>query len=377
MEYTLELPVQDPNNPRLIKVPDNLIDLKYWDDNSKIGVQLIGQNAINYGTAVAQNTVQMMSNFAGGIVPNDTISLQGQLWFNAVGPTNGSLYVKYNANSTGGIANWRKIVTVDDIGNNNANNIIGGVRGDIPIQNGTTNTGFITAGPNGYILMSTGPLNLPIWQAAPSFTGATGPQGPAGPAGPPGTTGPAGATGPQGPQGPQGFQGPSGAPGAQGASGAAGAIGASGPVGPAGTTGPVGATGPAGAAGAPGPTGATGPTGPAGATGPVGATGPAATGSSNLIRNGYQQFSSGLIMQWGYRNFSTETYSKVFFPIAFPTQILGAQAVLSQIIGYTHNCDQQAQISSLETGSIFIISQGNGGGSWTFPIEVYWFAYGV
>lgn len=116
MAYTLFTPLGSAHDGTLgppVSVPDNVIDSAFYDATNKTGVQLIGRNALNYGTAVAQNTLQMVSNFAGTNVPNDGIALQGQLWFRTTSATDGVLYVRHTANTSGGIANWRKIVTID------------------------------------------------------------------------------------------------------------------------------------------------------------------------------------------------------------------------------------------------------------------------
>lgn len=102
MAYSLYFPTGSTSTT--VSVPDGNIDPAFYDSGSKIGVQLIGQNAINFGQAIAQNTVQMVSNFAGSVVPSDSIALQGQLWFDV---SNGFMYVRTGSTgATGGIANW-------------------------------------------------------------------------------------------------------------------------------------------------------------------------------------------------------------------------------------------------------------------------------
>ena len=96
--------------------------------------------------------------------------------------------------------------------------------------------------------------------------------------------------------------------------------------GPAGTNGINGINGTNGVDGAPGPqgpTGATGPTGPPGATGAQGTSGATALVADILGNPGYQRFSNGLIIQWGF--YSTTNGSAPVartFPIAFPNALL-------------------------------------------------------
>ena len=112
MSYTLYKPT-GANGTNPVSVADGSVNTTSWyDSTNKLGVQLVGRNAVDYGTAVAQNTLQMVSNFAGTAIPNDSIALQGQLWFNATSSTAGLLYVRNTANLSGGIANWQKVVTV-------------------------------------------------------------------------------------------------------------------------------------------------------------------------------------------------------------------------------------------------------------------------
>lgn len=151
MAYSLEKPVGSHGlNP--IPVPDNAIDTTYWDNAVNVGFQLVGRNAVDYGTAVAQNTVQMVSNFAGPLssIPNDNIALQGQLWFNSTSATTGILYVRTRTNSTGGILNWQKIVTEDSTGNINVDDLT--VAGDATIGDDLTVGGDVTIG--GHVIYS-------------------------------------------------------------------------------------------------------------------------------------------------------------------------------------------------------------------------------
>lgn len=109
MAYQLFTPTGSAHATTPITVPDNAIDVALFDSTNNVGVQLVGRNSIDYGTAVAQNTVQMVTNFAGTVLPSDSIALQGQLWFNALSATTGNLYVRQTSNPTGGLANWQQI----------------------------------------------------------------------------------------------------------------------------------------------------------------------------------------------------------------------------------------------------------------------------
>jgi hypothetical protein len=102
MAYSLYFPTGSTSTT--ISVPDGNIDTALYDSGNKIGVQIPGQNAINFGTAIGQNFVQMLSHFAGSVVPSDSISLQGQLWFDV---SNGTMYVRTGTTGTaGGMTNW-------------------------------------------------------------------------------------------------------------------------------------------------------------------------------------------------------------------------------------------------------------------------------
>lgn len=96
-------------------VPDNTVDAQFYSPNVNgagkgVGTQLIGRNAIDYGTPVAQNFLQLTENFCGSIAPPDSTALQGQLWFDK---TNNILKVNVSSTAT---ADWRGIATVADSG---------------------------------------------------------------------------------------------------------------------------------------------------------------------------------------------------------------------------------------------------------------------
>ena len=78
-----------------VTIPDNTIDTTFYNATGGggfgpgnvpqaghgTGLQLAGRNAVNYGSAVAQSLLQMQENFSSSVVPSDTVTLQGQLWF--------------------------------------------------------------------------------------------------------------------------------------------------------------------------------------------------------------------------------------------------------------------------------------------------------
>lgn len=115
MAYSIFTPTGSEHAGTPITVPENAIDLGLYNASNKLGVQLVGRNAIDYGTAVAQNTIQMISNFAGGLPPLSAKALQGQLWFNATSPTAGNLYVRLAVSTTPGEfpTGWSRIPLVN------------------------------------------------------------------------------------------------------------------------------------------------------------------------------------------------------------------------------------------------------------------------
>ncbi len=117
MTYSVYKPTGS-NGLNPIQVPDNTSNNAFYDSTNKIGIQLVGRNMIDYGSAIAQNIVQMTSNFAGTIAPSNSIALQGQLWFNSTSSTTGTLYVRTTANTSGAFStNWTEVLTS---GNGNA-----------------------------------------------------------------------------------------------------------------------------------------------------------------------------------------------------------------------------------------------------------------
>jgi hypothetical protein len=147
MTYSVYKPT-GANGLNPIPVPDNAIDTALYDSANKLGVQLIGRNAIDYGTAVAQNTVQMVSNFSGTIRPSDVIALQGQLWFNATSSSGGVLYLRETSNVSGGAANWGQVINADAVTNNTR------LPGSLTMSNSSFFTGDFT-----------NPSNRPMFQS--------------------------------------------------------------------------------------------------------------------------------------------------------------------------------------------------------------------
>ena len=99
-----------------ITIADNALDVAYYNGivppGIGVGQILVGRNTIDYGSAIAQNFLQLTENFSSVSAPSDTTSLQGQLWFNKSSSTTGSLFVRVSDATSGGLANWQKLVTV-------------------------------------------------------------------------------------------------------------------------------------------------------------------------------------------------------------------------------------------------------------------------
>lgn len=168
-----------------VPVPNAIIDSIYYNATggtlaTGLGIQLIGDRAVDYGGPIAQNFLQMTENFASGIVPADATSLQGQLWFNKLSSASGDLYVRKQDNTSGGITNWEKLATVSVSGTITGNitgnaatatNISGGSAGSLVYQTGANATTFIPGSTSGYVLTSTGPTTAPQWQVSASNPG--------------------------------------------------------------------------------------------------------------------------------------------------------------------------------------------------------------
>ena len=111
MAYTIH-----KSDGTVITVEDNSLDQTYYVGSLPpgigVGSLLVGRNTVDYGAAIAQNFLQMTENFASvtGTFPSDTTALQGQLWFDK---TNEALFVRTTSLNSGGITNWKKLVTVN------------------------------------------------------------------------------------------------------------------------------------------------------------------------------------------------------------------------------------------------------------------------
>lgn len=157
MSYNVYKPT-GANGTNPVVVPDNTIDSTFYDSTNKVGFQLIGRNAIDYGTAVAQNTVQMVSNFSGTVAPVPGKALQGQLWFNATSASGGELYVRKTSSTVGQPnqatdlqVNWQKVVTVagNQTGTTPTTNPTAGTEKDGDIQVITSPSTVISIYANG------------------------------------------------------------------------------------------------------------------------------------------------------------------------------------------------------------------------------------
>lgn len=73
----------------LVEVPDNVISDEFYNPNANgagkgVGIRLLGRNVLDYGAAVAQNFLQLASNFADDKPPSSGTAQQGQLWYDTV-----------------------------------------------------------------------------------------------------------------------------------------------------------------------------------------------------------------------------------------------------------------------------------------------------
>jgi hypothetical protein len=166
-----------------VPVPDAIIDSAYYNSaggstGTGMGIQIVGDRAVNYGGPIAQNFLQMTENFASSAIPSDVTSLQGQLWFNKISNTDGVLYVRTTNNPSGGINNWTRIATMSPSGEisgtvQTASNIAMGSAGSLLYQSAIATTGFIPGSTSGLVLTSTGPTTAPTWQSVAAASGVT------------------------------------------------------------------------------------------------------------------------------------------------------------------------------------------------------------
>ena len=137
-------------------VADNAIDDSFYNaiggggiggTPAPQGIQLVGRNTVDYGTAIAQNFLQLTENFCSNAAtpPSDTTSLQGQLWFAQTSALAGSLYVRVTKQGVaGGIGNWQQLVT-NDGSVAYASNLLKPGPNTILYQTATNVTGVISA----------------------------------------------------------------------------------------------------------------------------------------------------------------------------------------------------------------------------------------
>lgn len=95
-----------------ITINDGIILEDFYNPNANgvgkgLGIRLLGRNVIDYGAIVAQNFLQLASNFASDTAPSDSTALHGQLWFDSV---NKRMFVNAGSVNTGDPAEWIGIV---------------------------------------------------------------------------------------------------------------------------------------------------------------------------------------------------------------------------------------------------------------------------
>ena len=107
-----------------VVIPENTIITKYYNTAAHgtgigVGTQLVGRYVVNYGTAIAQNFLQLTENFASTAAfrPADEYALQGQLWFERTSTTTGTMHTRVSSATTGGDANWQRVLSVDSAEN--------------------------------------------------------------------------------------------------------------------------------------------------------------------------------------------------------------------------------------------------------------------
>ena len=99
-----------------ITINDGIILEDFYNQNANgvgkgLGIRLLGRNVIDYGAIVAQNFLQLASNFASDTAPSDSTALHGQLWFDSV---NKRMFVNAGSANPGDPAEWVGIVGSGD-----------------------------------------------------------------------------------------------------------------------------------------------------------------------------------------------------------------------------------------------------------------------
>jgi hypothetical protein len=104
--------------------------------------------------------------------------------------------------------------------------------------------------------------------------------------------------------------------------------------------------------------------------------------AASLASNGYQKLPSGLILQWGYLNWGTDTveglYGPYVFPIAFPTACLNISfTTLTKDSGSGYgNSSMQVDIAQLPTSTQFYVYNNNFAIPQNYQQGFYWMALG-
>jgi hypothetical protein len=174
------------------------------------GIQLIGQNTVGYGAAIAQTFLQLTENFCSSVAPSDATVLQGQLYFDQASSSAGTLWVRVAQRGvTTGVfpgATWQQVATSNSSGNVTATtftanqfistvstgtppfsvtsttevpnlnaqysaNLDGGVADQIPYQTGPGSTAFIPAPGTANTFLEWNGTSF-TWNAAPAASSA-------------------------------------------------------------------------------------------------------------------------------------------------------------------------------------------------------------
>ncbi len=289
---------------------------------------LVGRNYAGYGTAIAENFVYLLENFAGpppGPIGSETQGppMTGQLWYNT---TTSTLMLCLDG------TNWTGLATA---------NILSQPATVAPIIDGAATVGVSLQYARQDHIHPTDTTLAPLM--SPALTGI-----PTAPTATPSTTSTQLATtafvhsitdtislitGPTGPTGP---------------TGAASTV--AGPTGPTGLTGATGAAGSSGS-GAQGPQGIPGPTGPAG-TGFTMA--PFQYVESGPYFGVYQIFPNLLIIQSGTANMGTGsspgTMDPYSLPVAFPNLFVSIVACEASVSGWTSDLSYPTQYGTERNG---------------------------